>query len=299
MIWMGLGMVTSAETGREQPAAPRAGRVVTTFPNRRELDKATRRLDAMSLPYEVIRPDPSYGLVGVPALVMDADTRMAMAGGTGQDFTCSGWADCFGAVPGVPQAQPPAFDEDVFGTAAIMLLAQCVADRTRIRIIAHISGDLGPVFPYLNAEMPEACYNPKAPTLTYMDGYRMVSLYPHRIAVAKADDIVDAWRVLESIRCRANDTWGRRGRIQPSYEMREKPPALEIFKRLPGTNCGLCGEQTCLAFALKLWAGETGLSRCQPIFQGDYAEMKDALVEICAGLGLADDGPAQQAGPKD
>ena len=169
-----------------------------------------------------------------------------------------------------------------------MVLAPCVADETKIRLIAHISGDLTEVFPYLNTEMKQGSYNRHGPTFTFMDAYRMVSLYPHRITVAKADELVDAWRTLEAIRQRVNQTWARRASIAPSYEMREKPPALEIFKRLPRTNCGVCGEATCLAFAVKVWQGSASPSACKPVFSGDHEHLKDALMEICKGLGVSE-----------
>ena len=187
----------------------------------------------------------------------------------------------------VPQGTPPAFDEDVFGRAAVMVLAPCVADETKIRLTAHISGDLTDVFPYMNAEMRSASYNPEGPTFTFMEGYRMVAVYARRIVVAKADDIVDGWRVLEGVRLLANDAWRRRAEIEPSYEMRERPPALEIYKRLPKTNCGRCGERTCLAFAAKLWQGQARLEACRPVFDGDRADLRSALLDICAGLGVS------------
>jgi len=89
------------------------------------------------------------------------------------------------------------------------------------------------------------------------------------------------------IRCRVNEAWARRAQIEPSDEMREKPPALEIFKRLPKTNCRACGELTCLAFAVRVWMGELAVSKCTPVFQGEFGHLKDALVEICMGLGAA------------
>jgi len=168
-----------------------------------------------------------------------------------------------------------------------VVLAPCVADLTKIRLIAHTSGNMAEAFPYMNAEMREASYNAKGPTFTFMDGYRMISMYPQRIAIAKADEIVDGWRTLEMIRCRVNDAWARRAQIEPCYEMREKPPALEIFKRLPKTNCRACGERTCLAFAVRVWMGELPASKCAPVFQGEFGHLKDALVEICMGLGAA------------
>lgn len=43
----------------------------------------------------------------------------------------------------------------------------------------------------------------------------------------------DAWRTLEGIRQLAEQTWSNRNAIEPSFEIRRKSPAIEIFKRLP------------------------------------------------------------------
>jgi acetyl-CoA decarbonylase/synthase complex subunit gamma len=40
---------------------------------------------------------------------------------------------------------------------------------------------------------------------------------------------------------------------------------IEIFKKLPKTNCGKCGVPTCLAFAMKLAAGQAELDACPDI----------------------------------
>jgi len=262
-------------------------RLVTTFPVLAEFEKARIALDELRLQYEVVQPGRACARVGVPAVVADQQARMILAARHRDDFTCSGWVDFRPTCAKALQEGPSEFPEDIFGEARIMVLAPCVADLSKIRLIAHISGDLAEVFPYLNTEMQQGCYNQQAPALTYMDRYRMVSLYPRRITIAKADEIVDAWHTLEAIRRRVNDVWARRNRIAPSYEMREKPPALEIFKRLPRTNCRVCGEATCLAFALKVWQGIISPSECKPVVSGEYAHLRDALLEICRGLGVA------------
>lgn len=262
-------------------------KVLTTFAQRGEFEKARRALDELGLPYEVVSPDPGYARVGVPSVAMDAETRVALAP-RDNEFVCSGWVDYRPARLEPPPDDPPAFADDVFGRAAIMVLAPCVADATKIRLIAHIAGDLTEVFPYMNAEMQMASYNRNGPTFTFMDKYRMISLYPRRITVAKADEIVDAWRVLEMIRVRVNETWARRGEIEPSYEMRKKPPVLEVFKRLPGTNCKQCGELTCMAFACQVHSGMAPPSACKPVFEGEYSRLREPLLEICRGLGVAE-----------
>jgi len=258
---------------------------VTTFARQAEFEKAKARLDALSLPYEVIEPQPGFAKVGVPALVADTEARAALTGAGADGSFCAGWVDYRPPRIAPPREPPRGFEEDVFGEAAVVVLAPCVADPTKIRLIAHTSRDMSQAFPYMNAEMREACYNAKGPTFTFMDGYRMISLYPQRMAVAKADEIVDGWRTLEMIRCRVNDAWARRARLEPCFEMRERPPALEIFKRLPKTNCRACGEATCLAFAVRVQMGELPVSKCTPVFQGEFGYLKDALVEICMGVG--------------
>jgi len=261
--------------------------LITTFPSREEWRKAQALLGARALAYEAVSPDPGYAKVGTPALVVSTEGRAALTDGTGDPIMCAGFVDYRPAGMPVPAEPPRGFEEDVLGEAAIVVLAPCVADSTKIRLIAHTSGDMAQAFPYMNAEMREASYNAKGPTFTFMVGYRMISMYPQRIAVAKADEIVDGWRTLEMIRCRVNDAWARRAQIEPCYEMREKPPALEIFKRLPKTNCRACGELTCLAFAVRVWMGELPASKCLPVFQGEFGHLRDALVEICMGLGAA------------
>ena len=121
--------------------------------------------------------------------------------------------------------------------------------------------------------------------------HTIVSPFPFygRVGVdSLAMELVDAWHTLEKIRCRVNDTWGRRHSIAPCWEMRKKPPALEIYKRLPGTNCRACGEKTCLAFSVRLWSGEVKPSLCTPIFTGAYGHLRAPFLEICSSLGLVE-----------
>lgn len=261
---------------------------IVGFARRSEFDKAKRRLDLLRLPYTELSPDPAFSLVGAPALVCDAQGIAAIQNSGQPPITISGWVDYRPAAAAVPQRQPPRFREDVFGEAAVMFLGPCMADETRIRLIAHLTGDLTAVLPYLNTEIRAACYNASSSFLTFMDGYRLVTLYARRITIGKADELVDGWRTLESLRVLANTAWARRASISPSYEMRSKPPALEIYKRLPRTNCKACGELTCMAFAARLWRGEGVPSQCRPVFSPEYAHLRGALTEICMGLGIVE-----------
>ncbi len=51
---------------------------------------------------------------------------------------------------------------------------------------------------------------------------------------------------------------------------------LDIYKKLPKTNCGDCGLPTCLAFGMKLAAGQAELSACPHISEEAAAELGEA-----------------------
>ena len=52
---------------------------------------------------------------------------------------------------------------------------------------------------------------------------------------------------------------------------------MEIYKYLPQTNCGKCGEQGCYSFAIKLMAGQVTLDRCTPLKEPEYANNEEHL----------------------
>jgi len=51
---------------------------------------------------------------------------------------------------------------------------------------------------------------------------------------------------------------------------------IEIFKKLPKTNCAECGVPTCLAFAMKLAAGQAELAACPHVSEQAKAELEEA-----------------------
>ncbi len=63
---------------------------------------------------------------------------------------------------------------------------------------------------------------------------------------------------------------------------------MQVYKNLPGLNCGKCGEDSCMSFAVKLLHGEGKLEQCSPILNSGYTTKKKELEEIISGLGKAE-----------
>ena len=51
---------------------------------------------------------------------------------------------------------------------------------------------------------------------------------------------------------------------------------LQIFKHLPKTNCKECGVPTCLAFAMKVASGQSGLDKCPHMTEEGKAALSEA-----------------------
>ena len=151
--------------------------------------------------------------------------------------------------------------------------------------LAALRDDIREVFPYLNATLKACQYNPDAPFLRFRHEGHVIALRPRQAAVSKLADADDARRVLDWVKDLINDTWERREQITPSDRRAASLTALQLYRLLPGGNCGKCGEPTCLAFALKLAEEEATLDGCLPLLETQHEEKRRALVELLLEAG--------------
>lgn len=141
----------------------------------------------------------------------------------------------------------------------------CEPGATTLGALAEFDEDISPVFPYLNATVKGCRYSPGGPFLRFILDGHSVSLHPGRLAMARFADEAEARRTMDAVVRLLNETWTRRGEIEPSYTKAGAVTALEVFRQLPRTNCGKCGEPTCLAFAGKVAAGEAIAEDCPEV----------------------------------
>jgi ArsR family metal-binding transcriptional regulator len=161
-------------------------------------------------------------------------------------------------------------------------ITDCIADSTKVRVVAELSDGVAEVFPYLNTTVPNIMYNPGANTVTIRRGGRLLTIYPHVAVMAKIDDEQDAEVQLQWLQELCNDTWRRRGEIMPCYERRSQLGPLDVYQLLPRLNCRKCGEPTCMAFAFSLLFGEHALADCFPLAEPEHAEGGRRLAELIA-----------------
>ena len=183
--------------------------------------------------------------------------------------------------------KPSVSEGEFLKSITLCYVAPCVADPKKIRLIAYFSIDISEILPYLNAIIKGASYNKNANILTFTKGRRIINLYNIKVAIAKADDIIDAWNILNEIKDLINKTYQNKDKIKPNYQEKVKVNALQLYGWLPKTNCKACGEATCLAFSVKLLLGEQKLENCKILFTDEkFKENKLIMQELLSALGI-------------
>jgi len=147
-----------------------------------------------------------------------------------------------------------------------------------LRCFADLENDIGAVLPYLNTRLKGHQFfrDPPSLTLKYRGG-TLITLTSHEIAINIVKDEAEAKDILEWLKEEINATWERRGEIVPSFEVAAPPRVLEILKLLPRTNCGACGQPTCMVFAVQVGQGAQGPLGCPYLDEENQGKLKEYL----------------------
>jgi ArsR family metal-binding transcriptional regulator len=148
--------------------------------------------------------------------------------------------------------------------------------------IAHLDQDVSEVLPYLNRILRGHQYTKEPPSVLFkMDG-RIVVVRPREIAINSVKDASDAEETVEWLKGKINEAWEKRASIEPLFQATPRPVVMDILRLLGQTNCGSCGEPSCVVFALQLAEGLKEPEDC-PILDEELRErVKDylALFEV-------------------
>lgn len=143
-------------------------------------------------------------------------------------------------------------EELLWRSFTIAQVQDCLADPRKNGVVAEFFAGISPVFPYLNAILPNAMYNLGANSITPKRGARILTFYPRVAVLAKVDGAEEAAEQLRWFQELCNDTRRRRAEITPNYQRRKLLGPLDVYRLLPQLNCKACGEATRMAFAFGL-----------------------------------------------
>lgn len=159
----------------------------------------------------------------------------------------------------------------------------CLAEPGKIIVIGRPSAPLSEVIPYLATLPGVIAYNPATCTLTFRRPRGFMTLFPDKITITQVDNTEDGLKLLEALKDAINATWEHRAELTPVTGIQKAPRLLDIWKMLPCTNCGECGEATCMAFAANLLLGKRLPDECSTIKTDPvFTDRRSALLTIVA-----------------
>jgi ArsR family metal-binding transcriptional regulator len=282
-------------------------RTVLVFPNEGERDQARAVLQVAGQEVRVFQVPAGLVGVGIAAIHFPSEEEAAILHLLGRQNVIVGGtcefdpAQVVGAASVcLPEGAGTEGDAALLERINLTMVLPCIADYRKIRIRAQMSHDVSAVLPYLNGLLPRATYNAAGQTFTFTAGERLITLYPRRVEMAKAEDVLDALRTLAWLREWINETWANRASLTPSYEKRMRPHALQVYPYLPAAqhNCRQCGEQTCLAFAVKVVNEMEGqvIGNCWPLREvWEYETQREIVYDLLRAAGYETPGGSRQS----
>ena len=161
--------------------------------------------------------------------------------------------------------------KDLVGTkpieiAEVRQLLPCIADKTKFRIIARVEPPLGGALKILEPLFPRARYSEKIGALIIQKGNILITAYSTgNITMTMIRSENEAKEILEELKRIINEAIAKG--VTPVPREKIKVDHAEIYQYLPRTDCQICGEQSCYAFAIKLVGRETEIDKCTPLLE--------------------------------
>ncbi len=170
---------------------------------------------------------------------------------------------------------------------------ECLPTSVHFNLIMNFEDDISELLPYIAARLPGCTYIHGTNVINYPEKYHIIAIKPKEITITRIKDSREAKEICEHWKNFINETEKMRGSISPVYEKKLEIGPLDVFKALPGTNCGECGLPTCLAFAAAVVKREADISECEPFFKEVDPELRQGLMERLEQAGLVERGIAR------
>jgi ArsR family metal-binding transcriptional regulator len=160
--------------------------------------------------------------------------------------------------------------------ARIRQVLPCIADSSRLRVSANMTPPMGGILKLLEPLFPRSNYSDRKDSLIIQKGEIITTIYGSgKVSIRMVKNENEAKEELESLKSVINEAIAKG--VAPAPREKVKVDLKEVYKYLPQTNCGKCGEQGCYSFAIKLMARQIALDRCAPLNEQEYAINQERL----------------------
>ncbi|WP_410507660.1 (Fe-S)-binding protein [Methanosarcina hadiensis] len=160
--------------------------------------------------------------------------------------------------------------------ARIRQVLPCIADSSRLRVSANMTPPLGGVLKLLEPLFTRSSYSDQKDSLIIQKGEIITTIYGNgKVSIRMIKNEDEAKEELERLKSIINEAIAKG--VAPAPREKIRVDLKEVYRYLPQTNCGKCGEQGCYSFAIKLMARQVSLENCTLLKESKYASNQEHL----------------------
>ena len=186
-----------------------------------------------------------------------------------------------------PQAPPPDTEwREIVGAIRMKEVRLSLTDPLRLRVEVTPEMSLGELIPIMARMIRGGAYQPDMQVLAFEEDYRLIAFSANALVISRALDLLDVWIMIRcaiDLICRA---WENRNTVEPDRAPRHGIGAVEIFRRLPGSNCGRCRHGGCMEFATQVFAGRRRIEECLPLLDKENERYLESVRWLCGVIGF-------------
>lgn len=158
--------------------------------------------------------------------------------------------------------------------------SKCNASAQTVHCHADLDQDVSEALPYLNAVIGGDTFIVDPPSVTFRTSGKLITVHGRKIAINALKDEQEADKILGWLKHEINSVWENRHTITPSTQGAPKPKLIEILKYLPKTNCGKCGDPTCMVFAARVTEGVKASDQCTDIEEAEKRQIETYMASF-------------------
>ncbi len=184
----------------------------------------------------------------------------------------------YSAIKDLPHGAPPnILWQQALGNLTLISVNKSSSDPMRFRVEFETSNDLGEIIRLIPHLIRGGAYNPVIPAFTFEEDHRLIAFHGRRIVFSRLNGITDIWIMTRTAVDLAISGYKHKPNLMPLTERRQGIGVIEIYKRLPQTDCGKCDRPSCMEFSMALFSGKMDSKQCPTLNDPEFREKKVGL----------------------
>jgi ArsR family metal-binding transcriptional regulator len=260
---------------------------VVVFPDKNSFSSALAISRDLGIHVEPLAIPKFCSGIAPPAMLTTANLKRLIDNFESHGITLSGVIPHKPFKRDIPEAPPPDPQwHEIVGGITLSNIRLSLTDPLRLTVEVTPGNSLEYLIPIMARLIRGGAYRPEDRILAFEEEHRLIAFLSESVVISRVDDLLDAWIML---RCSVDlicSAWERRHSLDPDANPRHGIGPIEIFRRLPGNNCGKCRHGDCMEFAVQVFTGQQQLRECPPLLEEQHRRNLESVTWLARVIGL-------------